>query len=170
MGLNILFLKEQKAQLPQLTYVDEQEWIPVGEWVPCSPAWLNAGGDCACAPRVYNNVTRNHYHPPVKEAVARFSKMNALLDWLEKNISPVTMPGTILELQREHLEQLNTLLEKLTPDDCEALFPTQDGFHFGPITYGELYWQQVNDLRGWLSLQLRTFVFSENNMYVQVTW
>ena len=38
--------------------------IPDG-WVPCSPAWLEAGGDCASAPRAWSEKRGNHYHPPV---------------------------------------------------------------------------------------------------------
>lgn len=41
--------------------------IPKG-WVPCSPEWLNAGGNCSTAPRVYSEKEKNHYHPPVREA------------------------------------------------------------------------------------------------------
>jgi len=32
-------------------------------WEPCSPAYLAAGGDCASAPRVWNALEMNHWHP-----------------------------------------------------------------------------------------------------------
>lgn len=32
-------------------------------WVPCSPEWIEAGGDCASAPRVVVGALGNHYHP-----------------------------------------------------------------------------------------------------------
>lgn len=35
-------------------------------WVPCSPAWIEAGGNCATAPRLSGVTGRgvSHYHPP----------------------------------------------------------------------------------------------------------
>lgn len=42
------------------------ESTPPG-WVPCSPEWLNAGGDCAGAPRWFSGPIGNHYHPKVGE-------------------------------------------------------------------------------------------------------
>jgi hypothetical protein len=44
--------------------------VPEG-WVPCSPEWLDAGGDCANAPRVWNEGHKNHFHPPVELAAGR---------------------------------------------------------------------------------------------------
>lgn len=34
-------------------------------WVPCSPEWLEGGGDCACAPRLPGNPGSgtSHFHP-----------------------------------------------------------------------------------------------------------
>ena len=41
-------------------------------WVPCSPAWLNGGGDCAGAPRLPGNPGSgiSHYHPALPQQLA----------------------------------------------------------------------------------------------------
>ena len=42
---------------PEMTVVDS------ADWVPCTPEWINQGGDCAKSPRVWNAKECNHYHP-----------------------------------------------------------------------------------------------------------
>lgn len=53
-----------------LISIDEVEaWRPIKDhqpptgWVACSPAWLNAGGNCAKAPRWFDGKIGNHFHP-----------------------------------------------------------------------------------------------------------
>ena len=41
--------------------------IDPNHWVPCSPEWINKGGNCASAPRLWNAVECNHYHPTVTQ-------------------------------------------------------------------------------------------------------
>lgn len=46
-----------KPQPKGLTVIDPDAWEP------CSPAWLQAGGCCATAPRLWHAATNNHWHP-----------------------------------------------------------------------------------------------------------
>jgi hypothetical protein len=41
--------------------------IDPNHWVPCSPEWITKGGNCATAPRLWNAVECNHYHPTVTQ-------------------------------------------------------------------------------------------------------
>ncbi|BEM40998.1 hypothetical protein SME10J_47250 [Serratia marcescens] len=41
MGLDINFFRQRKADYPMLPV--NGDWTPVGDWVPCSPAWLEDG-------------------------------------------------------------------------------------------------------------------------------
>lgn len=78
MGLDINFFRQRKAGYPML---------PVnGDWVPCSPAWMEDGGDCAQAPRIYNHKTSNHYHPPVLVYTCHFRGFTALMNWVDKSV------------------------------------------------------------------------------------
>jgi hypothetical protein len=62
--------------------------VDPADWVPCTPEWINQGGDCAKSPRVWNAKECNHYHPatppaaqpaPVQEPVAWMHKETGLL-------------------------------------------------------------------------------------------
>lgn len=48
----------------ELTVIDPEQWEP------CSPAWLNAGGNCAAAPRLWHAASCNHWHPKAAPAQA----------------------------------------------------------------------------------------------------
>jgi hypothetical protein len=50
--------------------IASEQSVPVN-WVPCSPAWLEGGGDCACAPRLPGNPGSgtSHYHPALAPQV-----------------------------------------------------------------------------------------------------
>jgi hypothetical protein len=56
---NQSMLEAQKGvlNLPKLSVIDENDWEP------CSPTWIDNGGNCAKAPRVWNAGTLNHWHP-----------------------------------------------------------------------------------------------------------
>lgn len=43
--------------------------IDTEQWEPCSPAWLERGGNCATAPRVWNVSSNSHYHPRLSPVV-----------------------------------------------------------------------------------------------------
>lgn len=45
----------------------EAATIPDDQWVPCSPEWLAAGGDCDTAPRRHgSNASVSHEHPAAR--------------------------------------------------------------------------------------------------------
>ena len=52
----------QPAAQQEMTVVDP------ADWVPCTPEWINQGGDCAKSPRVWNAKECNHYHPATPPA------------------------------------------------------------------------------------------------------
>jgi hypothetical protein len=52
----------QPAAQQEMTVVDP------ADWVPCTPEWINQGGDCAKSPRVWNAKECNHYHPSTPPA------------------------------------------------------------------------------------------------------
>jgi len=43
--------------------------IDPDQWEPCSPDWLKRGGNCACAPRVWDHLDKNHWHPKIASPV-----------------------------------------------------------------------------------------------------
>lgn len=47
-----------------------EQSVPV-HWVPCSPAWIEGGGDCACAPRLAGSPGSgtSHFHPALAPQV-----------------------------------------------------------------------------------------------------
>jgi hypothetical protein len=46
------------------------------QWEPCSPEWLEKGGDCHCAPRVWNAADKNHWHPKINSDLAAEDRQN----------------------------------------------------------------------------------------------
>lgn len=54
--------KEQINGRPILVAVDPDHWTP------CTPEYLNNGGDCHKAPRVWDPVGMNHWHPKREES------------------------------------------------------------------------------------------------------
>jgi len=51
--------------------VQEMTVVDPADWVPCTPEWINQGGDCAKSPRVWNAKECNHYHPATPPAAQR---------------------------------------------------------------------------------------------------
>lgn len=53
------------------TLDDIEAWRPIKDhkpptgWVPCTPQWLQSGGDCAKAPRWFDGKIGNHFHPKI---------------------------------------------------------------------------------------------------------
>jgi hypothetical protein len=48
--------------------VQEMTVVDPADWMPCTPEWINQGGDCAKSPRVWNAKECNHYHPATPPA------------------------------------------------------------------------------------------------------
>jgi hypothetical protein len=73
--------KARSATVQEMTAADP------ADWVPCTPEWINQGGDCAKSPRVWNAKECNHYHPatppaaPVQPVAWSDAKQSELNDW-----------------------------------------------------------------------------------------
>ncbi len=171
MGLDIFFLKEQRSQLPAFTPADTAQsgWEPVGDWVPCSPEWINAGGDCEHAPRVDHHGLKQHFHPPVKEKMADFRKLNALFRWVEDHVTLINNQET-LEISRDVLEQLGADLARLNKDNAAEVFPVQGGFFFGPTEYDDDYLSYAKELQVWVEARLQDFDFDRYRLYLWTWW
>lgn len=52
----------QPAAQGPMTVIDQEQWEP------CSPRYLQRGGCCASAPRVWDETTKNHWHPKLPGA------------------------------------------------------------------------------------------------------
>ena len=46
-------------------YREDFDVIDPTQWEPCSPEWINKGGDCANSPRIWHAKTCNHWHPKI---------------------------------------------------------------------------------------------------------
>lgn len=75
-----------------------------------------------------------------------FRKVNCLIRWIERYVEDVDNRKEI-ELTKSHITQLHETLQQLTPENCNELMPTQNGFLFGTTVYGDLYWSNIHALK-----------------------
>lgn len=66
--------------------------IPKG-WVPCSPEWIKAGGNCGGAPRIWCEEEKNHYHPQVEPEKSTATEVPK--DYKPGNYGDLTDPNTL---------------------------------------------------------------------------
>ncbi|AZS49752.1 hypothetical protein DM558_02675 [Entomomonas moraniae] len=90
--------------------------------------------------------------------VGEFRKVNALLQWVNNNVMSVENCAYI-PISKEVLEILQGTLNQLTTDNCQELFPTQEGFFYGSTEYDEHYWEDVADVKVWVDETLAHFEF-----------
>lgn len=57
--------------------------IDPDQWEPCSPVYLKAGGSCD-APRVWNEQSKNHWHPKIATPTAPNDDLRAALEDLTR--------------------------------------------------------------------------------------
>lgn len=62
---------------------DAMRVIDPEQWEPCSPAYLAAGGNCACAPRVWDAKSKNHWHPKLTLSGSRTEAMRKALEGIK---------------------------------------------------------------------------------------
>ena len=79
------------------------------------------------------------------EEVAYWRKFNALHNWFVQNCQNGVDQCQYAEVTQEQIQELQNLLEMLSPTNCEDLLPTQSGFFFGNTEYGEDYWSDVRE-------------------------
>lgn len=101
--------------------------------------------------------------------VGYFRKVNALFAWVEDHV------GTIencekLPVTQAHLLALQRDLQALTPENCQAVFPTRAGFFFGPTDYDDGYWADVDDVKHWLDEMFDDFEFELFSLYFMAWW
>ncbi|UPQ40197.1 hypothetical protein LV777_04175 [Providencia rettgeri] len=101
--------------------------------------------------------------------VGYFRKVNTLIQWAESHIGPVKNCKKI-PLMQAHLLALRRDLEALTPENCMTQFPTVSGFFFGSTAYDEMYWSDVDEIKGWLDTILNTFDFELNTLFFWAWW
>jgi hypothetical protein len=161
MGLDINFFRQRKADYPMLPV--NGDWTPVGDWVPCSPAWLEDGGDCAQAPRIYNHKTCNHYHPPVLVHTCHFRGFTALMHWVANSVGDVKS-GELMAFDRNDIQMLDLCLSRLNEANCHDEFPSESR------DYGSIYWTQVDLLKAYVNNVLASFDFSRDHLYFRASW
>jgi len=103
------------------------------------------------------------------EKVGYFRKVNSLVRWVENNIAPVENCGCV-KIEKEHLELLQALLEKLDKTNCHQLFPTRSGFFFGSTNYDAYYWGDVKRVQDFVSETLKTFDFDNQQLIFHADW
>ncbi|HGL5836593.1 TPA: hypothetical protein ACKP06_003373 [Serratia marcescens] len=161
MGLDINFIRQRKADYPMLPV--NGDWTPVGDWVPCSPAWLEDGGDCSLAPRIYNHKTCCHYHPPIPVDTCHFRGFTALMDWMGSSVAEVNN-AALLELDRNDIQMLDLCLSRLNEANCHEEFPSESR------DYDSIYWAQVDSLKEYVNNVLAGFDFSRDHLYFRASW
>lgn len=94
--------------------------IDPDQWEPCSPSWLERGGDCGCAPRVWNANDHNHWHPKIRSMPERAVEV-VELTWTE---SGTTIRAEMLGL-RYHINPSPMIDHfKLDTPDGHWYYPT----------------------------------------------
>ncbi|HID9895576.1 hypothetical protein [Serratia nevei] len=161
MGLDINFIRQRKADYPMLPV--NGDWTPVGDWVPCSPAWLEDGGDCAQTPRIYNHKTCCHYHPPVQVYTCHFRGFTALMNWMGASVAEVNN-GALLELGRNDIQMLDLCLSRLNETNCHDDFPSEC------TDYSDMYWSQVELLKAYINSVMTGFDFHQYHLYFRASW
>lgn len=101
--------------------------------------------------------------------VGEFRKVNALLQWVNNNVMAVANCAYI-PISKEDLEKLQGTLNQLTTDNCQELFPTQEGFFYGSTEYDEHYWEDVADVKAWVDETLAQFAFEEDILFFSAWW
>lgn len=101
--------------------------------------------------------------------VGYFRKVNSLLYWVHTHVAEVEN-CVELELNKRHLEMLLTDLTCLTKENCEERFPTACGFFFGSVEYDEYYWQDVEEVKSWVTETLNTFDFRNHRLCFLAWW
>lgn len=108
---------------------DDIQGEPVAAWVPCSPEWIAAGGDCANAPRIWSEELKNHLHPtapaPDGAVEALTSEMRLLLEQVKQDfaaahaeiarlqgLDPATVMWPAWSSVRHTLDWIETVLEE----------------------------------------------------------
>ncbi|EDR6206953.1 hypothetical protein BEL53_000880 [Salmonella enterica subsp. enterica serovar Bonariensis] len=103
------------------------------------------------------------------EAVGYYGKFNALLNWIDANAGEVEN-CTDVPLTRHDLEKLRGTLDRLTPENCNDLFPTTEGFFFGSQEYNDDYWSDVASLKQFVQQQLASFDFDAHRLCFHAWW
>ncbi|AWM79061.1 hypothetical protein DKL61_01090 [Gammaproteobacteria bacterium ESL0073] len=98
-----------------------------------------------------------------------FRKVNALLQWVNTYVMTVENCAYI-PISKEDLEKLQGTLNQLTTDNCQELFPTQEGFFYGSTEYDECYWEDVQAIKEWLDKTLAEFDFGEEMLFFSAWW
>jgi len=103
--------------------------------------------------------------------IAQFHHFWALLRWAEEHVieEPMAQSSHVL-LEKEHLEQLLDTLNRLTPDNCTALFPDDD---CSPDDYQNPesdYWSEVLHLKEVISGLLESFDFKNYCVELTAWW
>ncbi|CCW29055.1 hypothetical protein ABLA30_08915 [Xenorhabdus nematophila] len=101
--------------------------------------------------------------------VGYFRKVNSLLYWVSNNVQNVNNCEEIL-ISKHKLEQLIAVLNELTKDNCNKLFPTSDGFYFGSTEYDEYYWSDVEEIKDWVNNVLKSFDFNHYKLFFWAWW
>ncbi|EBR3856260.1 hypothetical protein DNY36_27485, partial [Salmonella enterica subsp. diarizonae] len=77
---------------------------------------------------------------------------------------------TDVPLTRHDLEKLRGTLDRLTPENCNDLFPTTEGFFFGSQEYNDDYWSDVDSLKQFVQQQLASFDFDAHRLCFHAWW
>lgn len=101
--------------------------------------------------------------------VGEFRKVNALLQWVNTHVMTVENCAYI-PIPKEDLEKLQCTLNQLTTDNCQELFPTQEGFFYGSTEYDEHYWNDVQEVKAWVDETLANFEFEEEMLLFSAWW
>ncbi len=108
--------------------------------------------------------------PQIRFKVIYYRKFNALHDWIVQNCQEGIDGCQLTLVSIEKVKELVALLESLTPNNCEDLFPTANGFFFGGTDYDEGYWSDIKGSINDFNYLLNQFNWSECSLIYQSSW
>lgn len=97
------------------------------------------------------------YHVSGLREMCQWRKFNALHAWFVREVQGGEDECNPYIAPREKVEELLEILRKIQADPSRApdLLPTQAGFFFGPVEYGEWYFEDVKETIPMLEMALK---------------
>ena len=104
--------------------------------------------------------------------IAYWRKANAIHRWFCDRLGIFGNDHSDEWINKEILEDLLSDCRKVVenPNDAPIILPTMDGFFFGDVTYGELYFSNIEQTINQLTNILSTFDFDNDDLYYEAYW
>ena len=113
-----------------------------------------------------------HRIEDIVEEIGYWRKANAVHQWFVSNVQEGEDDCKGYYVSREQLIELLSICKKIkenpTPENCEELLPTQEGFFFGSTQYGDGYMNDINETITIIESAL--FEPKGGNFYYQSSW